>query len=92
MIYDATAPYPRDLIGYGKTRPTPSGLAAPALPVQFVLNYEGRRRNATLHGDAGSEQFLSEMFNPASYPDRHMSMEGIYEYGSRAGVAHPARV
>jgi putative urate catabolism protein len=26
------------------------------------------------------------MFNPASYPARHMSMEGIYEYGSRAGV------
>ena len=39
-----------------------------------------------LHGDAGSEQFLSEMFNPASYPERHISMEGIYEYGSRAGV------
>ncbi|HWH84931.1 MAG TPA: polysaccharide deacetylase family protein, partial [Burkholderiaceae bacterium] len=30
--------------------------------------------------------FLSEMFNPASFPDRHISMEGIYEYGSRAGV------
>jgi allantoinase len=26
------------------------------------------------------------MFNPAAYPDRHLSMEGIYEYGSRAGV------
>ncbi|MEG0448017.1 MAG: polysaccharide deacetylase family protein, partial [Comamonas sp.] len=26
------------------------------------------------------------MFNPAAYPERHMSMEGIYEYGSRAGV------
>ena len=39
-----------------------------------------------LHGDAGSEQFLSEMFNPASYPDRHVSMDGIYEYGSRAGA------
>jgi len=39
-----------------------------------------------LHGDAGSEQFLSELFNPASYPDRHLSMEGIYEYGSRVGV------
>jgi allantoinase len=39
-----------------------------------------------LHGDAGSEQFLSEMFNPPSFPDRHLSMESIYEYGSRAGV------
>ena len=51
-----------------------------------MLNYEEGGENATLHSDAGSEQFLSEMFNPASYPDRHMSMEGIYEYGSRAGV------
>jgi allantoinase len=39
-----------------------------------------------LHGDAGSEQFLSELFNPAAYPARHLSMEGIYEYGSRVGV------
>jgi len=54
--------------------------------VQFVLNYEEGGENATLHGDAGSEQFLSEMFNPASYPERHMSMEAIYEYGARAGV------
>jgi allantoinase len=39
-----------------------------------------------LHGDVGSEQFLSEMFNPPAFPARHMSMEGIYEYGSRVGV------
>jgi peptidoglycan/xylan/chitin deacetylase (PgdA/CDA1 family) len=26
------------------------------------------------------------MFNPASFADRHISMEGIYEYGSRVGV------
>jgi putative urate catabolism protein len=39
-----------------------------------------------LHGDGGSEQFLSEMFNPPSFTERHMSMEGIYEYGSRVGV------
>ncbi|HNK20083.1 MAG TPA: allantoinase PuuE, partial [Piscinibacter sp.] len=42
--------------------------------------------NCVLHGDAGSEQFLSEMFNPAAYPERHLSMESIYEYGSRVGV------
>ncbi|MFN4063293.1 MAG: polysaccharide deacetylase family protein, partial [Parazoarcus communis] len=39
-----------------------------------------------LHGDAGSEQFLSELFNPPSFPDRHLSMEGVYEYGSRVAV------
>ena len=64
----------------------PSGPAAPASRVQFVLNYEEGGENAVLHGDAGSEQFLSEMFNPPAYPARHLSMEGIYEYGSRAGV------
>ena len=52
--------------------------------MQFVLNYEEGGENSVLHGDPGSEQFLSEMFNPASYPDRHLSMESIYEYGSRA--------
>jgi len=51
-----------------------------------VLNYEEGGENCVLHGDAGSEQFLSEMFNPPAFPDRHMSMESIYEYGSRAGV------
>jgi putative urate catabolism protein len=54
--------------------------------VQFVLNYEEGGENSVLHGDQGSEQFLSEMFNPASYPARHLSMESIYEYGSRVGV------
>jgi allantoinase len=54
--------------------------------VQFVLNYEEGGENHVLHGDAGSETFLSELFNPASFPARHMSMDGIYEYGSRAGV------
>jgi allantoinase len=51
-----------------------------------VLNYEEGGENAVLHGDAGSEQFLSEMFNPPAFPDRHLSMESIYEYGSRAGA------
>jgi putative urate catabolism protein len=54
--------------------------------VQFVLNYEEGGENSVLHGDAGSEQFLSEMFSPPAFPARHLSMEGIYEYGSRVGV------
>jgi len=39
-----------------------------------------------LHGDAGSEQFLSEIIGAQAFPARHLSMESIYEYGSRAGV------
>ena len=56
------------------------------MALQFVLNYEEGGENSVLHGDAGSEQFLSEMFNPAAFPARHLSMESVYEYGSRVGV------
>ena len=85
-VYDSTLPYPRDLIGYGRDLPHARWPGGARIAVQFVLNYEEGSENNVLHGDPGSEQFLSEMFNPASFPDRHISMDGIYEYGSRAGV------
>jgi len=81
-----TADYPRDLHGYGRNPPHARWPNQARVAVQFVLNYEEGGENSVLHGDAGSEQFLSELFNPASYPARHLSMEGIYEYGSRVGV------
>ncbi|MCM3564508.1 allantoinase PuuE [Hydrogenophaga intermedia] len=86
MTYDATAPYPRDLRGHGRNPPHARWPNGARIAVQFVLNHEEGGENSVLHGDEASEQFLSEMFNPAAYPARHMSMEGIYEYGSRAGV------
>jgi allantoinase len=82
----AQALYPRDLIGYGRNPPQACWPGKARIAVQFVLNYEEGGENSVLHGDAGSEQFLSELFAPASYPDRHLSMESIYEYGSRVGV------
>ncbi len=85
-VYDSTRPYPRDLVGYGRHAPQAQWPGQARVAVQFVLNYEEGGENATLHGDAGSEMFLSEMFNPPSFADRHLSMEGIYEYGSRVGV------
>jgi putative urate catabolism protein len=78
--------YPRDLAGYGPNPPHAQWPGKARIAVQFVLNYEEGGENSVLHGDAGSEQFLSEMFNPAAFADRHLSMESIYEYGSRAGV------
>lgn len=78
--------YPRDLIGYGKNPPNANWPGGARVALQFVLNYEEGGENCVLHGDAGSEQFLSEIIGAAAYPARHMSMEGIYEYGSRAGV------
>ena len=78
--------YPRDLVGYGQNPPHAQWPNQARIAVQFVLNIEEGGENSVLHGDAGSEQFLSEMFNPPSFPARHLSMESIYEYGSRAGV------
>lgn len=78
--------YPRDLVGYGRNPPFADWPGRARVAVQFVLNYEEGGENCVLHGDAGSEQFLSEIIGAASFPARHMSMESIYEYGSRAGV------
>ena len=86
MNYDAIAPYPRDLVGYGRNPPHAQWPGKARVAVQFVLNYEEGGESSVLHGDAGSEQFLSEMFNPPAFAERHMSMESIYEYGSRVGV------
>lgn len=78
--------YLRDLVGYGQKPPHANWPNKAKIAVQFVLNYEEGGENCVLHGDEGSERFLSEIVGAESYPDRHMSMESIYEYGSRAGV------
>ena len=78
--------YPRDLIGYGAQPPNAQWPGGARVALQFVLNYEEGGENSVLHGDAGSEAFLSEIIGAASFPARHMSMESIYEYGSRVGV------
>jgi putative urate catabolism protein len=80
------APYPRDMVGYGRNPPHPRWPGDARVAVQFVLNYEEGAENSVLHGDKGSEQFLSEIVGAAAYPARHMSMESIYEYGSRVGA------
>ena len=80
------ADYPRDLIGYGKDVPHAAWPGGARIAVQFVLNYEEGAENSVLHGDQASEQFLSEIIGAQAYESRHLSMESIYEYGSRAGV------
>jgi putative urate catabolism protein len=79
--------YPRDLVGYAGKPPKARWPGGARIAVQFVLNYEEGGENAILHGDKASEAFLSEIIGaPALEGVRHMSMESIYEYGSRAGV------
>jgi allantoinase len=80
------ASYPRDLAGYGAHPPHPRWPGGARIAVQFVLNYEEGAENCVLHGDAASETFLSDIVGAAAFAGRHLSMESLYEYGSRAGV------
>ena len=85
--------YPRDLIGYGAHRPHPKWPNDARVAVQFVINYEEGGENCVLHGDSGSEAFLSEIVGAQTYQGtRHMNMESLYEYGSRAGFWRLQRI
>ena len=77
--------YSRDLIGYHGQVPDAQWPNQAKIAVQFVLNYEEGGENHVEHGDLGSEQFLSEIVGAASFNAKHMSMDSMYEYGSRAG-------
>lgn len=77
--------YPRDMAGYAGQPPHAQWPNGARLAVQFVLNFEEGGENHVLHGDSGSEQFLSDIIGASSFPERHMSMDSLYEYGSRAG-------
>ena len=74
------------MVGYGRHPVQAAWQDNARIAVQFVLNYEEGGENCVLHGDPGSETFLSEVIGAPSFPDRHLSMESIYEYGSRRGV------
>ncbi len=83
---DGLRDYPRDLIGYGRNPPHAAWPNKARIALQFVLNYEEGSENSVLHGDAASETFLSEMIVAQAFEARHLSMESLYEYGSRVGV------
>jgi len=86
-IIQSLKSYPRNMVGYGKDPIHPKWPNKARIAVQFVLNYEEGAENSILHGDNASEAFLSEIVGAKAYEGaRHMSMESIYEYGSRAGV------
>lgn len=88
----ASSDYPRDMVGYGRTPPHPHWPGEANIAVQFVLNYEEGSESNILDGDRGSETFLSEMAGATAFPNRHLSMESLYEYGSRAGLWRLLRV
>ena len=83
---------PREFVGYGRCAPNPRWPNDSKVAVQFVLNYEEGGERCVLEGDPTSETFLSEIVGAGEVPGRHMSMESLFEYGSRAGVWRVLRV
>jgi chitin deacetylase len=78
--------YPRDFRGHGPNAPDAKWPGGAKIAISLVLNYEEGGENNILHGDSGSEAFLSDIAGAAPWPGmRHWNMESIYEYGARAG-------
>ena len=84
---------PRDMIGYGQHPPHPHWPNKARVALQFVVNYEEGGENSILNGDKASEAFLSEIVGAQALQGvRHLNMESIYEYGSRAGIWRLLRI
>lgn len=77
--------YPRDLVGYGRTPPHADWPRGARIALQIVMNYEEGGESSVLHGDSTSEGFLNEIIGSPVFETRHMTVESVYEYGSRAG-------
>ena len=77
--------YPRDLVGYGRNPPDPRWPGGAAIALQMVINYEEGGESNVLHGDAGSESFLTEHITTSRLGERNLTAESLWEYGSRAG-------
>ena len=75
----------RNMVGYGAKGKKISWPNNAKLALQIVLNYEEGGESCILNGDKYSETFLSEIIGAKAIKGRHISMESIYEYGSRAG-------
>ncbi|MDX1376621.1 MAG: polysaccharide deacetylase family protein [Burkholderiales bacterium] len=77
----------RDLAGYGGNPPHARWPDGARVALQFVLNVEEGAERSILEGDEGSEAYLHELpGRPARKGERDPSVEGMYEYGSRAGA------
>ena len=75
----------RDIIGYGAKGLKVVWPNNARIAVQIVLNYEEGAESCVLNGDKNSEVFLSEIIDAKPIKGRHINMESLYEYGSRAG-------
>ncbi|MBC7664641.1 MAG: hypothetical protein H7276_12785 [Caulobacter sp.] len=69
----------------GRQPPDPRWPGGAVLALQIVVNYEEGGENSVLHGDAGSEYFLTEHITTSAIGRRHLTTESLWEFGSRLG-------
>ena len=78
--------YPRDMVGYGGKPPQANWPNGAKLALQIIVAFEEGSENTILHGDAHSENFISDIIGaPALMGVRNMNMESLFEYGTRVG-------
>lgn len=77
----------RDMQGFGRHGPDYVWPKNKKIAVNFVINYEEGAENSPIYGDEFAERYGGE-FLSKSLPagQRNMSMESLFEYGSRAGI------
>lgn len=77
----------RDMTGYGRHIPPIKWPNNALLAVNFVINYEEGAERTPVNGDTHCETYGGE-FPLATKPQgmRSLSMESLYEYGSRRGI------
>jgi allantoinase len=83
----------RDLVGYSRQVPHPHWPGGARLALQFVLNVEEGAESSIVNGDSQSEGYLHELIGrPVRQHERDPSVEGLYEYGARAGFWRILRI
>ena len=76
----------RDLMGYGEQSRPPKWKHRAKVALNFVINYEEGAEKCVLHGDRESEHLLSDSIGAQPREgERNLTIESMYEYGSRAG-------
>jgi len=82
---------PRDLVGYGRHLPKVRWPNGERVVVSLCLNYEEGSERTFAAGDGANENSGE---TPRSFPagTRNLSMESVFEYGSRAGVQRLLRM
>lgn len=75
----------RDFVGYAGRPPQAQWPGGARLALQIVMNYEEGAERSVEDGDASCEVLNCELVGAHPIADRNVSIESMYEYGSRTG-------